>query len=255
MSKYLVCYKWVLDEADIRVNDDLSVDTGRAKYKISEFDRSAIEAAMDTAQSTDSEVHTLTFGNPEAARSLKDALSRGPAEGYWIADTAADTADGRATAQALYGGVRAVGDVAAVFCAEGASDTYARHVPGRLAALLDWPLVSSVLSLEIKGNTLTAVRKLDNSLQTVRVTLPAVISILPENFEPKAPGLKAVMEGGRKPAHQLDASAIDADISTKNLAVRTEGFVMYRKNIILKDLSASEAAAATVASLRKEGLV
>ncbi len=44
--RYVACYKWVLDEADIRVLDDLSVDMSRAKGKISDFDRSAIEAAM-----------------------------------------------------------------------------------------------------------------------------------------------------------------------------------------------------------------
>ena len=255
MTKYLVCYKWLLDEADIRIKDDLSVDTSRAKYKISEFDRSAIEAAMSVAKSTGADVHTLSFGNSETARSLKDALSRGPAEGYWIASDAADEADGRATANALYGGIQAIGDISAVFCAEGASDTYARLVPGRLAALLDWPLVSSVLSLGIDGDVLTAVRKLDDSMQTVKVTLPAVVSVLPENFEPKVPGLKAVMDGGRKPAHQLETSTLGLDISSRRKGASAKGFVMSRKNIILKELGAEEAAEATVASLRKEGVV
>lgn len=255
MAKYLVCYKWVLDEADIRVKDDLSVDTSRAKYKTSEFDKSAIEAAMSAARDTGAEVYTLSYGNSEAARSLKDALSRGPAEGYWIADVSADQADGRSTAKALYGGVQAIADISAIFCAEGASDTYARLVPGRLAALLDWPLISSVLSLEINGDMITAVRKLDNSLQTVKAAMPAVISVLPENYEPKTPGLKAVMEGGRKPAHELEISGLGTDISPKRESACAEGFVMSRKNIILKDLSAQEAAATTVASLRKEGVI
>jgi len=46
MPKILVCYKWVLDEQDIRINpNDLSLDCSRAKGKISDFDRNAIEEA------------------------------------------------------------------------------------------------------------------------------------------------------------------------------------------------------------------
>src|SRR5690606_6347101 len=46
MSKIVACYKWVLDESDIRINSDLSVDFSKAKGKISDYDRNAIEAAV-----------------------------------------------------------------------------------------------------------------------------------------------------------------------------------------------------------------
>ncbi|MDR3308108.1 MAG: electron transfer flavoprotein subunit beta/FixA family protein [Coriobacteriales bacterium] len=255
MSKYVVCYKWVLDEADIRILDDLSIDTSRVKGKVSDFDRNAIEAAMRTAEKTGVTVLSLTFGDNEVHRSLKDVLSRGPAEGYWIGDAAAATADGRVSAHVLAKGIEAIGDVSLVFCAEGASDTYARQVPGRIASLLDWPLVSSVLSVEVEGEALTAVRKLDDCLQTVEVTLPAVVSVLPEDFEPKVPSLKAVMAGGRKPSHELPCVSLGVDLRPRRDEASLQGFVTSRKNIIHKELGVEEAVRQTVAALRKEGVV
>jgi electron transfer flavoprotein beta subunit len=255
VPKYVVCYKWVADEADIRILDDLSVDLSRAKYKISDFDRSAIEAAMLVADTTGAEVCTLAFGGTEVSASLKSALSRGPVEGYWIASEAAEQADGRVTALALASGIKAIGSISAVFCAEGASDTYARQVPGRIAAQLDWPLISSVLSFAIEGDVLTAVRKLDDCLQTVQATLPVVISVLPEGYEPRTPGLKAVMEGGRKPSTELSCSELGLDLEPRRHDVNTRGFIMSRRNIILKDLEAQEAATQLAAALRKDGVL
>mgnify|MGYP001547000288 CR=1 FL=1 len=50
MPKVLVCYKWVLDESDIRINPDLSVDFSKAKYKISDYDKHTIEAGSQAAK-------------------------------------------------------------------------------------------------------------------------------------------------------------------------------------------------------------
>jgi electron transfer flavoprotein beta subunit len=254
-KRYVACYKWVVDEADIRVGDDLSIDMSRAQNKLSDFDRSAIEAAMRTAESVGegaAEVFSLTFGDIEVTKSLKDALSRGPLEGYYVGSDLAKTADGRTTAKVLAEGIKAIGDVDCVFAAEGAADTYARQIPARIAALLDWPLVSSVLRMSVEGNTLTATRKLDDCLQNVSVTLPAVVSVLPEDFEPRTPGLKAVMAAGRKPTHELTA---DADLEPARSDVSMVGYAASRKNIMFKDMAAKDAAAEVVSALRKEGVV
>lgn len=75
----IACYKWVLDEQDIKITTgSLALDTSRAKGKISEYDKNAIEEAVLQAAKSGAEVSTLTFGTGKAKASLKDALSRGP---------------------------------------------------------------------------------------------------------------------------------------------------------------------------------
>jgi electron transfer flavoprotein beta subunit len=120
MPKCLVCYKWTLDEKDIKIKpDDLSLDVSRAKGKISDFDRNAIEAATQIVEQQGGEVHALTYGTTVVKQSLKDVLSRGPQTAYWIADKSADTADAYVTANFKATAIRNLGQYELIRCVEG----------------------------------------------------------------------------------------------------------------------------------------
>lgn len=255
MSNVIACYKWVLDEADIRINPDLSVDTKKASGKISDYDKNAIEAAVQAASSVGGKAVSLTFGNAKAKQSLKDALSRGLEEGYWIKTDAANNADGVVTAKALAAAIKKIGDYSLVFCAEGASDTYARQTAPRIGAILDLPVISSVSKIDIQGNTLTAVRKLDDCMETVKVELPAVVSVLPEANTPSIPGLKAVMAAGKKPVTEFKGEDLGIDLTPKTKVSDVKGYVMNRKNIIFSEGDAAEKVKELAAALRKEGVL
>ena len=209
---------------------------------------------MQAASETGDEVVALTYGPESVTESFKDALSRGPEKAFWITNEAAGKADSRATANALAFAVEQIGDVSLVVCAEGASDTYARQVGPRLGAALDWPTLTSVLSFKVDGDKITAVRKLEDSLQSVQVSLPAVISVLPEEFEPKAPGLKAIMAAKKKPSEQIDASTLGGkgDPIAKQSSIK--GYESKRKHVLL-DGNADESVAGLVEALRKEGVL
>ena len=252
MSRIIACYKWVADEADLKINADLSVDTKKAKGKISDYDKNAIEAAVQAASSLGGKAVSLTFGTASTKQSLKDALSRGPEEGYWINAEAAAQADGAATAKALAAAIKKIDDYSVIFCAEGASDTYARQTAPRIGAALNLPVITSVVKMTFNGNSLTAVRKLEDSLETVQVELPAVIAVLPEANEPGIPGLKAVMAAGKKPVTEYSPADLGIDLTPKNQVTSVKGYIMDRKNIIFKEGAAADQVKALAAALRKE---
>jgi electron transfer flavoprotein beta subunit len=252
MSKIIACYKWVADEADIKINPDLSVDLSKAKGKISDYDKNAIEAAVQTAASLGEKAVSLTFGNASAKQSLKDALSRGLEEGYWINAEEAAKADGAVTAKALAAAIDKISDYSLVICAEGASDTYARQTAPRIGAALHLPVITSVVQMSFNGSTLIAVRKLEDNMETVQVELPAVIAVLPEINEPPIPGLKAVMAAGKKPVTEFKATDLGIDFTPKNQVTTVKGYVMNRKNIIFREGSAADQVKALAAALRKE---
>jgi electron transfer flavoprotein beta subunit len=255
MSKIVACYKWVLDEADIRINADLSVDFSKAKGKISDYDRNAIEAAVKLAAAVGAKPVGLTFGSSKTRQSLKDALSRGLEEAFWVKAEEAENADGAVTARALAAAIKAMGDVVLVVCAEGASDTYARQTAPRIGALLDLPVVTSVLRVNIEGNTVTAVRKLDYSLETVKFELPGVISVLPEAFQPTIPGLKAVMAAGKKPVTEYDAGDLGMNPASNREVTEVKAYAQERRNIIIEGDDAAAKVAGLVANLKKEGVL
>lgn len=252
MSKIIACYKWVADEADIKINPDLSVDTQKAKGKISDYDKNAIEAAVEAAGQIGGQAVTLTFGNAGTKPSLKDALSRGPEEAYWIKAAEADQADGAVTARALAAGIQKIGDFSLIICAEGASDTYARQTAPRIGAILNLPVISSVIKMSFNGNSLTAVRKLEDSLETVKVELPAVVAVLPEANNPTIPGLKAVMAAGKKPVTEYAAADLGIDFKPRSQVNAVKGYVMNRKNIIFNAGEAADQVKELAAALRKE---
>lgn len=255
MSKIIACYKWVADEADIKINADLSVDTKKAKGKISDYDKNAIEAAVQAAGQLGGQAVSLTFGTAAAKQSLKDALSRGPEEGFWVNAEAAAEADGAATAKALAAAIQKMGDYSVIFCAEGASDTYARQTAPRIGAALNLPVITSVIKMDFSGNSLTAVRKLEDSLETVKVELPAVVAVLPEANEPSIPGLKAVMAAGKKPVTEYSPADLGIEIAPKNQVTAVKGYVMNRKNIIFREGAAADQVKELAAALRKEGVL
>lgn len=256
MTKVVACYKWVLDEADVRIADDGSVDLSRAKGKISEYDRNAIAEACDLASLLDDgEAVGVTFGTDAAKPSLKDALSRGLTEAYWAKGEAASTADGLVTAACLAEAIRRIDDVELVVCAEGASDTFARQTAPRIAAVLGIPAVTSVMEAAVSDGKVVAKRRLDDCIETVEVPFPVVLGVLPEIIAAPIPGLKAIMAASKKPVTEFSAEEL---IDSKRPLCKVDqlaGSTVDRKNIRIEGDDPKAAAAALVAALSKEGVL
>ncbi len=245
-------------EEDIKVNPDLSIDTSKAKGKISDYDRNAIEAAVQIAAKTGDQVVALTFGSAGAEQSLKDALSRGPAAGYLVKDEAAVGADGYVTSVVLAAAIQKISDYQLIICAEGASDTYAHQVGPRIGAILDIPVISNVIGFKVDGDILIAQRKLEDCLETVAAKLPVVITVLPAVAEAPIPGLKQVLAASKKPVTKVTRDELGLDKSTiqprsENLGIK--GYAMTRKNIIFREGDAGEKVNRLVDCLKKEGVL
>ena len=94
MPNIIVCYKWVMDDQDIKVNPStLELTTAGAKYKISEYDKNALEIGVQLKEAHGGSLQVLSFGGTNLKNSLKDILSRGADAAFWLADAAADNAD------------------------------------------------------------------------------------------------------------------------------------------------------------------
>lgn len=256
MPTILACYKWVVDEADIKINADSSIDRSKAKWKISDYDKNAIEAAVRLAESSGGKAATLTFGTTQAKSSLKDALSRGPEEAFWINSPLAENADGLVTAKVLAAAVASRPDVQLVICAEGSSDAYARQTAPRIGAALDWPVITSATKITIDGNLLVAERCLGDCTETVQVELPAVVSVLPEINPAPIPSLKAIIAASKKSVTELDTAqlaiiSLEPKVRTRSL----NAFIMSRKNIMLAEGDTASKVKELAVQLKKEGVL
>jgi electron transfer flavoprotein beta subunit len=258
MPKCLVCYKWTLDEQDIRIKpEDLSLDSSRAKGKISDFDRNAIEEATLIVEKQGGAVDVLSYGTSTVKQSLKDVLSRGPAKAYWIADNSAESADANVTAKVLAAAARKLGQYDLILCGEGSSDLFNQQTASRLAALLGLPCLSFVQKLSVEGDSVKATRKLEERVEVVSVKGPVVIGVLSEINKPRIPSLKQVLGASKKPNEEIkiaDLGLKPEDLEAKAVRKDVKGFVMKRKNVIYKESSAADNVAKLKGSLASEGL-
>ncbi|MDR0350943.1 MAG: hypothetical protein LBH64_05255 [Coriobacteriales bacterium] len=253
MTEVIVAYKWVLDEADVRVRDDLSVDLSSARGKISEYDKNAIEAGRRVAEELQGKALGVSVGPQPTRKSFPDALARGLDEGIWV-DTGEIEAGAQVAARAL-AAVAAQANAGVVICAEGSSDDYARQTASRVGALLDWPIVTAVEGIEAKGDVLVLRRKTDECIQVIEAQLPVVLSVLPEVCPAPIPSLKDALAGKKKPVSERDAAGMGIRLDTALERTAVRGYLSERACNLIEGDTAVVIAAGLIDALKKEGVL
>lgn len=237
--KALVCYKWVPDEADIIVdqhNKILKMD--KVKYKVSEYDRNAIELGVSLCEKNGYEVLSLTAGKDVKA-SAKDVLARGIDKAYLIE---CDELESSISSTVLAEAIKKIGDIDVIICGEGSGDQYSQQVGPRLAALLGYQLITYAASVEVEGEQLKVERKLDDGTELVKVKQPVVLTVLPEINHPRIPGMKQILAAKKKPIEELTLS--DLGFTNESLAasikvMKVGPSIMERKQIRMNEGSVS----------------
>lgn len=259
MPNVIVCYKWVLDEQDIKITPgSLALDKSRAKRKISDYDRNALEEGAKIAAEKGFGISSLTFGTGDAKQSLKDVLSRGADKAYWVNDISAENADGNMTSKVLAAALKKIGEYDVILCGEGASDTYSQQVGARIGALLDIPIITFANKIEIEDNGVKVTRKLGESIEVVKAGFPVLITVLPEINKPRIASMREIMKAAKKPVEELKLEDIGIDSAALQPKTKVEsllGYKMVRKNAIYKEGDLKANVTAIAKELLKNGVL
>jgi len=87
-----------------------------------------------------------------------------------------------------------------VICGKQSSDGTTGQLPGALAEILGWPLVTQVRAIRsIDDEGLVAERIVEGGYEVVTAALPAVISEVKEINEPRLSSLRGIMRAKRTP--------------------------------------------------------
>ncbi len=198
----LVACKILPDDQDIQVAGDGSLDFSRAHQTVSIYDLNAIEAAVQLAAANEgSTVKAISVG-PKAAddsKVKKSILAHGVDELFLTADDSCVDLDAFATAAELAELVSKAGTYDLIVVGDGSADLYAKQTGVQLAAALDAPYLSSVVSLQAQDGKLACRRVLETVVEDVEVSLPAVVAVLPDAALPRICGMKDILAAGRKP--------------------------------------------------------
>jgi len=200
MPTIIACFKWVVDEAYIRRGSSGELDFSSVDYKISDYDRNAIEEAARLKETLGGSAIAVSVGLPAASKGVKDALSRGSDQAVFAADESFGSLDASQTASILAEAIRTrIDSYDLIVCGEGSGDLYAHQVGPRLAERLGIPCVSFVQKISMGKGQLTAERKTEEGIEVVTAPLPAVVTVLPDINIPRIPGVKDTLMAGKKP--------------------------------------------------------
>ena len=86
-----------------------------------------------------------------------------------------------------------------VFVGKQAIDDDCNQTGQMLAALLGWAQGTFVSGVKIKGDSAAVIREVDGGLETVRLTLPAIVTTDLRLNEPRYASLPNIMKAKKKP--------------------------------------------------------
>ncbi len=222
MPTIIACFKWVVDEAYIRRAPSGDLDFSSVDYKIGDYDRNAIEEAVRLRDTFGGSAIAVTVGVPEATKGIKDALSRGTDQAYFIADASFGNLEPSQTAALLAEVIRTrIQPYDLIICGEGSSDLYAQQVGPRLSEKLGMPCVSFIQKISIDGNRVIAERRVEEGIEVIAAPLPALVTVLPDINVPRIPGVKDTLMASKKPVVTIKKDELapigDARLQTVSL--------------------------------------
>lgn len=251
----VVAYKWAGDPQEASVGADGSVDFGRARPGISEYDAVAIQVGRDLADALGTALVGVCVGAASAGAPVatKAALARGLDRVLVVADDSLATLGTAGTAQVLSALVGQVGDAQLVLAGDCSTDVGARMVPAVLGGTLGWATVTDAASVRADGADVVVERTLAEGAQTLRLALPAVVAVASDAAKPHAPGMKDVLGAGKKPADVITAAPVMPVGDGETLAAARAAAPARKGMVITGD--AATAAGELVGALRAAGLL
>ncbi len=218
--KILVCIKRVIDyNVKVRVKPDgTGVETANIKMSMNPFDEIAVEEAVRLKEKgIASEVVAVSCGAATCQETLRTALALG-ADRAILVQTDAELQP-LAVAKLL----RAVAQKESpqlVILGKQAIDDDASQTGQMLAALLDWPQATFASKVDIAGTSATVKREVDGGLETLEITLPAVVTTDLRLNEPRYATLPNIMKAKKKPLDSLTPEALGVDIAPRLVTVK-----------------------------------
>jgi electron transfer flavoprotein beta subunit len=220
--KVLVPVKRVIDfNVAVRVKADRTgVDLTNVKMSINPFDEIAVEEAVRLKEKGKvSEIIAVSIGPAGAQETLRTALAMGADRAILVKH------DGELEPLAVAKILKAIAveeQPGLIILGKQAIDDDCNQVGQMLAALLAWPQGTFAAKLEIDEGGIAVTREVDGGLQTVSLTLPAVVTTDLRLNEPRYASLPNIMKARKKPIAEKTIAdyGVDASPRLKVLEVR-----------------------------------
>jgi electron transfer flavoprotein beta subunit len=259
MVNILVTIKQCVDVDSVRPDRSTGlIALQNSQKKFNDFDKNALEEAIRIREKVGGKVTVLSVGEPTVKEVLKEALSIGADEAFYVSDPAVKEFDSRAVALVVSRFYRKAGPFDLILMGDGSVDHYSMQVGPRVAELLGLPDVTYVRKLEMKGSSVLVERDFEDGYYVTEVRLPAVITVAQEINQPRLPTLRSILSASKREIKLVplgDLTTTAAELMPVVKIVETHAPKVERRKTMIDATNAEQAAVELVRSLQKEGVI
>jgi electron transfer flavoprotein beta subunit len=234
--KVLVPIKRVIDyNVKVRVKaDNSNVDLANVKMAINPFCEIAVEEAVRLKEAgTATEVIAVSIGNKSCQEQLRTALALGADRAIHI-DTD-ENLDSINVAKLLQKIVEEE-QPQLVILGKQAIDSDNNQTGQMLAALTGMPQGTFASAVVIDGDKVNVTREVDSGLQTIALTLPAIVTTDLRLNEPRYASLPNIMKAKRKPLDVKSAADFGIDLTARTNLIKVTPPAVRKAGIIVESI-------------------
>jgi electron transfer flavoprotein beta subunit len=223
--KVIVPVKRVIDyNVKVRVKADGSgVDLANVKMSMNPFDEIAVEQAIRLKEAGKAEeIIAVSIGVKQNQETLRTALAMGADRAILViaSEDVHQDIEPLAVAKIL----KAIVDEeqpGLVLAGKQAIDNDMNATGQMLAALLGWSQGTFASELDIDGDSAVVTREVDGGLQTIKVTMPTIVTVDLRLNEPRYASLPNIMKAKKKQLDEKTPADYGVDISPRLEIVST----------------------------------
>jgi electron transfer flavoprotein beta subunit len=215
--KVLVAVKRVVDyNVKVRVKSDGSgVDIANVKMSMNPFDEIAVEEAVRLKEKgVVTEVIAVSCGVTQCQETLRTAMAIG-ADRAILVETPADLELQPLAVAKLLKALVDKEQPGLVILGKQAIDDDCNQTGQMLAALGDLPQATFASKVELSADGVSVTREVDGGLETLKLSLPAVITTDLRLNEPRYVTLPNIMKAKKKPLEVIKPEALGVDVAPR----------------------------------------
>jgi electron transfer flavoprotein beta subunit len=236
--KILVPVKRVVDyNVKVRVKSDgTGVETANVKMSMNPFDEIAVEEAVRLKEAgTATEVVAISCGVQACQETLRTALAIGADRAILV------LTDVELQPLAVAKLLKALVDKEQpklVLLGKQAIDDDANQTGQMLAALAGWAQGTFASKVKIEGERIQVTREVDGGLETVSLSLPAVVTVDLRLNEPRYVTLPNIMKAKKKQMETLKPEDLGVDASPRLVTLKVEEPPKRKAGVMVADAKA-----------------
>ena len=235
--KVLVPVKRVVDyNVKVRVKSDGSgVDIANVKMSMNPFDEIAVEEAMRLKEAgTVTEVVAVSCGVTQCQETLRTAMAIG-ADRALLVET-----DAELQPLAVAKLIKALVDKEQpqlIILGKQAIDDDCNQTGQMLAALLDWPQATFASKVVIEDGKAIVTREVDGGLETLSLTMPAIITTDLRLNEPRYVTLPNIMKAKKKQLDNLKPDELGVDVAPRLKTIKVSEPAKRAAGVMVPDIA------------------